>query len=482
MFSVLLVDDEPWSLQSLYRIFDWHANGFEVIGKTTESKEAFSLICSEEPSVVFTDIRMPGLSGLELMKLTRERGIDTEFVIISGFADFTYAQEAIRQGAFDYRLKPVEADDGAEDLLTRLYKHISKKRKAKEAELFDILFNDSPDVGSILEQQGFDCSSGCFQAVIVRSDRHSRSGLSELIPHTLNKLVLEIGTHKYLILLQGQPDSGRLQGIGKFLDGLYHGVWAGISTLAYTANEIHRLYREADICACGEFLQALSNVVFFKDNNHGKEVQGITNSLISCIENGNFDDCKRRLEEIPNQVREQEFGMLQIADIWNRMVTYLMEYYWKTALSTGCEHLGYDQIVERFSDFRALCSFLTGVVDSIKSNQILNKQHPAPNSCFNKLVAFVDGNYNRKLSLKELSSMFFINFTYCCELFKKVKGKTFSEYITHLRMQKALSLLRHSDLDIAEISIEVGYEDYYYFNKVFKQIHGISPKKYRETC
>jgi YesN/AraC family two-component response regulator len=83
--------------------------------------------------------------------------------------------------------------------------------------------------------------------------------------------------------------------------------------------------------------------------------------------------------------------------------------------------------------------------------------------------------------MKDLSNMFHINYTYCCELFKKVMGITFSEYVTGLRMKKAVQLLDNSDLSIEKVAIETGYSDYYYFNNVFKKYYNITPSKYRKS-
>ncbi|MDR2078342.1 MAG: response regulator [Treponema sp.] len=102
MYRVLLVDDEPWALAGLRKIFKWHEKQFEISGETTDSVEALDLIRRQKPDAVFTDIRMPEISGIELMKLIRGEGLDIEFIIISGFAEFSYAQESLRLGAFDF--------------------------------------------------------------------------------------------------------------------------------------------------------------------------------------------------------------------------------------------------------------------------------------------------------------------------------------------------------------------------------------------
>ena len=110
MYRVLLVDDEIWSLKGLESSFEWEEEGFSVMERTTSSTEAMKFIEAERPDAVFTDIRMPGLSGLEVMSYISEHQFATKVVLISGYAEFEYARQAMLCGAFDYLLKPIQQE------------------------------------------------------------------------------------------------------------------------------------------------------------------------------------------------------------------------------------------------------------------------------------------------------------------------------------------------------------------------------------
>ena len=110
MSRVFLIDDEPWTMISLERLLDWQQLGFEIAGKFDNARAAWEQIQLQPPEVIVTDIRMPGLSGLELLSRIHEAALPVEVVLISAFADFAYAQEAIGKGAFEYLLKPVRRD------------------------------------------------------------------------------------------------------------------------------------------------------------------------------------------------------------------------------------------------------------------------------------------------------------------------------------------------------------------------------------
>ena len=111
MYTVVIIDDEPWALQGLAEIIDWSRDGFSIIGQFTDPDEAFEFLREKEPDVVFTDIRMPGLSGLDLIEMSRRERLNCEFVLISSYEDFEAAQKGIRLHVWEYILKPYNAED-----------------------------------------------------------------------------------------------------------------------------------------------------------------------------------------------------------------------------------------------------------------------------------------------------------------------------------------------------------------------------------
>ncbi len=124
--KVLFVDDEPIITQGLRVLIDWENEGFEIAGSVQNGNEALKFLKKEPVDLVLTDIRMPECSGLELLETVKEQGIsEAYFIIMSGYDDFSYAQQAIRAGCLDYILKPVDADE--------LLKIVRKVRSLEEA-------------------------------------------------------------------------------------------------------------------------------------------------------------------------------------------------------------------------------------------------------------------------------------------------------------------------------------------------------------
>ena len=111
MMKVMLVDDEPFIMQGLEVLIDWNALGYEIVKMASNGGEAYEYLKSEQVDIVISDISMPVMTGLDLLKRIREEGLsDAYFVILSGYNDFKYAQQAIRYASMDYLLKPIDKE------------------------------------------------------------------------------------------------------------------------------------------------------------------------------------------------------------------------------------------------------------------------------------------------------------------------------------------------------------------------------------
>lgn len=131
MRQVILVDDEYWALKGMETLFPWADYAFEIAGSFDNPVMAFDAICDTRPDLVVTDIRMPEMSGLDLLGLSRQRDVGSLFVMISGYSEFEYAREALRHGAFDYILKPITFEDAA-GVLARIDARLANGADAPE--------------------------------------------------------------------------------------------------------------------------------------------------------------------------------------------------------------------------------------------------------------------------------------------------------------------------------------------------------------
>ncbi len=119
IYNAVIVEDEPWSLANIKTIFPWSSYGFDTPVGFDNPHEALEYITAQRVDVLFTDIVMPDITGLELIKFIREKNIDIKIIIISGHANFSFAQQAINYGIFSYLLKPIDRRE-AENLMVKL--------------------------------------------------------------------------------------------------------------------------------------------------------------------------------------------------------------------------------------------------------------------------------------------------------------------------------------------------------------------------
>ena len=139
MVRVLLVDDEPFIIQGLKVMLEGQSVNCEVVGEASNGKEALEFLKQREVDLVFADIKMPVMTGLELLETIRTEKIsDAYFVILSGYSDFQYAQQALRYDCMDYVLKPVKHEE-----LERILEQVEKLNREKEEQEASYVFCDS---------------------------------------------------------------------------------------------------------------------------------------------------------------------------------------------------------------------------------------------------------------------------------------------------------------------------------------------------
>lgn len=167
-YSVIIIDDEKWSIIDLLKSVKWESQGFNVVSYYTSPSEALDMVCRLRPDVVFTDIRMPKLSGIELIEQARRTGVSSEFVIISAYADFESAQKAFKFNVADYCLKPINPDSLTSVLSTIKERLDRKAAQGTASTAIDTCSN--PEANSVCFQKILDYIKANISNKILLSD------------------------------------------------------------------------------------------------------------------------------------------------------------------------------------------------------------------------------------------------------------------------------------------------------------------------
>lgn len=179
MYKVVIADDEVWIVFGIKKLIHRSGEPFVVTGEASNGIQAYDLVREMKPDILITDIRMPGLNGLELMKKLKEEKIYVSVIFISGYAEFSYAREALQMGAFDYLLKPVESEE-----LTAL---LEKWRLQKEKLKMDSVDNEKeqnitdPRIKKILDEINQNYAGNLSLGALAEQYNMSIGHLSTLI-------------------------------------------------------------------------------------------------------------------------------------------------------------------------------------------------------------------------------------------------------------------------------------------------------------
>jgi two-component system response regulator YesN len=478
MYKVLLVDDEPWALIALEKVINWQDKGFDNVYEATNSLEALEIIKTEKPDAVFTDIRMPGIDGLALIKNCRQNNIQSEFIVVSGYAEFNYAREALREGAFEYLLKPVNSAD-LEKLLSKLKQFLDSKRIRDDCKIFENLIENKKDAIDIIDKLGVKFENNRFLCISMIAE--NIENIDETLSTFGHKAILSLGFNRYVYLMDMNITVIREDIFEKLKDIIKPDQLIGLSEISDNINKMHKILNHAVIAMNDNSVNKNSNINVYKQVQH-IFVKKSVNKLVESLKENRFKEPSKVIKEIIDTFVEKKMGIQECVLFYNQVVSYIVQNYDSLYSLTEIEFIDYNYCINNFTDIYSLFNTIEELLLSItgaKLDKSNNINETVINENFKQLLKYVNEHFTEHLLLKELSAKYFINFTYCSELFKNTANLNFSEYITKLRLEKACRLLRETSSSIEQICSEVGYNDYYYFNKVFKKYKGITAAKYR---
>lgn len=333
MFEVLLIDDEPWVLMGLQRIFHWEKHGFHVAAAFSSSLDALAFLQQNHVDVILSDIRMPDLSGLELLQKAKELNPSITFILVSGFADFSYAQTALKSGAYDYLLKPIDHTK-IEPFLQRLLDHLEGQRLQKNLTSYEELRTGQLPLSALLPSANY----SYYQVYSVTSSKDC-SDFVPLLDCSCYPLALSCrntvyicGTNQDLapgLILTSTPDLN-----------------IGISELA-PASSTKNLVLQAESAAMLSFFEGKSSVFRYRPTDP---------ALIKAISKNIVDYCKAEtlsaLSDYFYTLPTENLTVEDVVFLWNQLQIQLSN------VSTPSGIFRYstaDQLTADFRDWPSFC-------------------------------------------------------------------------------------------------------------------------------
>lgn len=534
--KVFLVEDEMVIRRGIKNSIDWEKEGYIFCGEASDGELAYPMIIKEKPDILITDIRMPFMDGLELCKLVKKELPNIKILILSGYDEFDYAKEAIRLGVTEYLLKPIssgkllEALNGVSESIRRekedkdlVRKYMEEMRENTEHEkqkFFEQMIAGNLSMADALEtgeKYEMNLSARMYNLLLFRftlgeENRKSRELLGEA-EYAIEKLTERLeyvfefqrGVEGWAFLLMADNEeqmSERVKELSKDLEE----IMKNYSTIAYFGGigqpvarlrELEESFREAERALAARFTMELNQIISVEDIRMAQNVDTLDDIEITSF--GEIEKTRTMLEKFLNNGAEDEID--EFVDVY---INELSEENLKSVLMR--QYI----IMDAYIVMMSFCEKFEGIEgemqaqseelkNSMKTIQTLEEIKNYIRMLLKKIIGVRDTISGRRysdiieiakdqirktymsdeISLNTIAAEVGMSPSYFSSIFSKEMGKTFVEYLTEIRMDRAKELLMCSSMKTSEIGYEVGYKDPHYFSYIFKKTQNCTPKEFR---
>lgn len=486
--SAVILDDEKHVVNLIKALLPWDEIGIEYKGEAYNGEDGLSLVLSVHPDIVITDIMMPGMSGLDLIEETHRRFPEIEFIIISGYREFDYAQTAIRSGVENYLLKPIDRDELI-STLSKLKASILRRRDiARQIEL-----SDEEKKGKSLSEAIFGEVDKTGSLLVVKIDSGS-SFLSDdeyrVLHDKAGSLAMKTGEAEAIcyrndiiaILLKDGSDpvesSEVISYALKAIPLLFPRIMLSFFLYPADGSSLQDVYQCIDKLLPFRYsIKGLilpqripssddSSIISWWSSMSDKMIDSIDNAVIA-----------QSLDAFENAI-DKGYGLFQTLRDAGRIFGSKAEsrgyngwsWYEEQLLPSISIAPDADELLIRFR--MHLMTFLV---------KIASEKEKAERKPIRDAVRYMNSHFtDSDFSLESVSAIAGLSPTYFSLLFRKETGKGFQEFLLDIRINKAKDMLRDTQLTIYEIADKVGYSDAKHFSKVFQKKTGVKPNEFRK--
>lgn len=528
MYKLLVVDDEKVIRKGILLKLQNLGFGFDRVEEASNGEEALDKMRKECPDIVITDVRMPFMDGIQFISCAREEFPHTRFIIISGYAEFEYAEQALNMGVQGYLLKPI-TDENMKQTMKKVLHHLGRDQETrlneKKKEVLEegnrrlVLemavnqaLNMSKDAGAVLFNQGCTLpwpeSYKKFVLLLFHIDSSNfytsqfKYQDMELVKFAVRNILDEISEREKMLVFNNLKDvtqvfvlaAGEQEGalkklsnsfafdaLAKIAKYLEISVTVAISDVNIGISS--DLLKQAQAAFDLRLVNGTNKIYKYVDMNMGQNMVPPENSLRilqKCIEMYDFQNIHQILADLfsPGKLKDKPGAYIKL--VYSEVVVMIIKI---------CSCFGIDmekaldpgfisgEALNRFDSADNVVSYIyTTILDVLKGETT-----PVRDSrdIIEKARTYILHNYAKELSVKDMAQKFALNAAYFSNIFKQITGKTITKYIMDLRIERACQLLRETDIGIAEIAEGVGYEDTQYFYRVFKKVTDMTPLEYR---
>lgn len=525
MIKLLIADDEHIVTESIKFIVDKFITGVQVVGTAASGREAIEKSIELKPDVIFMDIRMPGINGIDAIRQVKNTNNDIVFVIITAYEYFDYAKDAVNLGVYEYLLKPLNKNKVIE-ILNKICEMISLNREAIQREIllkerinkiiphmegqfiYSQLFNGRviKDIEFYEEIFGMKIKHGYVIMGIV--DEFQSSIKEENLKNSLKKQkfydIFSLELKKLTPCLIGPPlldrtvayipidqniDSYKIRNKSidvatKIIDRISKSVKIHYKIGVGRSYDIENFSKSCNEAYMAASFENNDMVVHFEDivpslNKIDTYPTNKEKVLIHKMLTKDYKGVLNAFEDIfwwlsqhhKNDINKIKSRLIELFIVLKRAIPY-------DVLENDSPSQSYLTNILKINNISELkISYIDYLKNTI--NEMKKSREKELNGLISKAIQYIDKNYNKNISLDDVAKELNMSYHYFSKFFKESAGKNFVDYLTELRISKSKEILTDMNISIKEVCYTIGYSDPNYFSKIFKKVTGMTPTEYR---
>lgn len=529
---VLVADDEFWIRENLRTIIDWPAFGLELLPPAADGEDALDKMAQMPADILITDINMPYLSGVELMRHVRERWPQTVILVLSGYSDFEYVHQALLAGALDYILKPINRSKLVEALQRAIEQALQRTRERQEQaqrqtqlKMAATMVADrdfSQWLHDLKHQERFErvearlfdyeASFSSYRVVLIKIPAFLQRLGTDALPASVAEASYRIKTiisganadggglvihdqyHTSHFLLVTEMDEPALR---KRLPELLRGLEAqtGATAMAmvsesyFSFRDLRKAYDDVRRAMLARSFNGREAVGFAQATEQNAMQQRLSAELVRQLEHAAKTQQRSRFEALIAQsglydCAHNGWTVMELLHSVNR-IAWILRHNAEDQMNP-VQLMAVDNLLELLLDCvdRLALDELPSLLAQLQDEYFAVAEPSGQSDTMRQIVArardYIDKHYSETISLSMLAKRFSIDDSYLSRTFKQQVGMNLMLYLANTRIAQAKRLLKQHALSITDVAQLVGYDDYAYFSRVFKKMEGKSPRAYRE--
>lgn len=526
--TILLVDDQRSVLDGLLAGIDFPNIGFETVYTASSAQNALTILEENDIDVLMTDIEMPGQNGLELLNIVRETYPNMLRILLTSHAVFSYAQEGVKLGCFDYIVQPAPYEVITESL-TRAVVQLRQNREKKELNRYGTLFvskrsafldniafqlcsaddREISEAISVLNEAGISVSrstpallyvADLFSFTDQAEDSLTKKEFRGMLVNTLRDslqnydeaFLVTITQQRYGVMIlfsqndsANRPDEEKLsQSIFRALEektgnapaAIYASPEFTIGTLHAGLSLIRNAMRENIARTSGVFYAHTGTT----PGETPESLSGCLNRWNSMLRANNRNFLLRDIYDyIDNTIAVMPNKYQHLCELHQMLTQMLFRYFYDNNIdiySLFSEEYSYSDYLESYRTIESFKKSMSYILSTIG-----RESKPEQNIDYvEKTKLYIIENANSNLHVKDVADYINLNPEYLTRLFKKATGINIKDYIMECKISAAKDLLANSSLTVSMVALELGCSNFSHFAQMFKKLEGITPTEYRQ--